>query len=170
MVPHRKISILNILSILTPSPPSQADAEEMCSILQQAFQLVYTEATMEHLNDSISAGERGGASLFTPPPLPASSPHRTAAAGGGTLEGGERTVELRRVIACVCATTFIWESLARMCCFFSEGFYHSQLVANLFLGRSFLTLLLLIFSVYIVQNEFIFWCFSGRWKCSGCWG
>ncbi len=30
---------------------TQADAEEVCSILQQAFQLVYTEATMEHLND-----------------------------------------------------------------------------------------------------------------------
>ena len=37
----------------------QADAEEVCTILQQAFQLVYTEATMEHLNESISAGERG---------------------------------------------------------------------------------------------------------------
>ena len=37
----------------------QADAEEMCHILQEAFQLVYTEATMEHFTDSISAGERG---------------------------------------------------------------------------------------------------------------
>ena len=35
------------------------DAEEICSILQQAFQLVYTEATVQHLNESISAGERG---------------------------------------------------------------------------------------------------------------
>lgn len=38
---------------------AQADAEEVCTILQQAFQLVYTEATMEHFNDSITAGERG---------------------------------------------------------------------------------------------------------------
>ena len=38
---------------------TQADAEEICSILQQAFQLVYTEATVEHLNESINAGERG---------------------------------------------------------------------------------------------------------------
>ena len=40
-----------------PSP--QADAEEVCSILQQAFQLVYTEATMQQLNESITAGEGG---------------------------------------------------------------------------------------------------------------
>jgi hypothetical protein len=39
--------------------PLQAEAEEVCTILQQAFQLVYTEATMEHLNESIMAGERG---------------------------------------------------------------------------------------------------------------
>ena len=42
-----------------PPPPPQLDAEEICSILQQAFQLVYTEATVQHLNESISAGERG---------------------------------------------------------------------------------------------------------------
>lgn len=31
----------------------------MCTILQQAFQLVYTEATMEHLTEAIDAGEKG---------------------------------------------------------------------------------------------------------------
>lgn len=50
-------SPIDVTLILNPTP--QADAEEVCSILQQAFQLVYTEATMEHLNESITAGERG---------------------------------------------------------------------------------------------------------------
>ena len=37
----------------------QADAEEVCTILKEVFQLVYTEATIRQLNESISAGERG---------------------------------------------------------------------------------------------------------------
>ena len=37
----------------------QGDAEEICTILQEVFQLVYTEATVQHLNESITAGERG---------------------------------------------------------------------------------------------------------------
>ena len=51
--------IHNIHPCTNPPSPSQVDAEEICSILQQAFQLVYTEATVQHLNESISAGERG---------------------------------------------------------------------------------------------------------------
>ena len=47
---------------------SQADAEEICTILQQAFQLVFTEATMEHLNSAISAGERESMFLAESPP------------------------------------------------------------------------------------------------------
>lgn len=50
-------SPIDVTLILNPTP--QADAEEVCTILQQAFQLVYTEATMEHLNESITAGEKG---------------------------------------------------------------------------------------------------------------
>ena len=38
---------------------TQADAEEVCTILQEVFQLVYTEATVQLLNDSINAGEKG---------------------------------------------------------------------------------------------------------------
>lgn len=53
----------------------QADAEEICTILQQAFQLVFTEATMEHLNNSISAGARESA--FLPAPVPYSQPPHT---------------------------------------------------------------------------------------------
>ena len=49
------------------NPPLQVDAEEICSILQQAFQLVYTEATVQHLNESISAGERGSVIAATTP-------------------------------------------------------------------------------------------------------
>ncbi|CAI7993782.1 Cerebral cavernous malformations protein 2 homolog [Geodia barretti] len=37
----------------------RADAEEVCGILREVFQLVYTEATIRQLNDSITAGERG---------------------------------------------------------------------------------------------------------------
>ena len=50
-------------SVLTATHPlylTQADAEEVCTILQEAFQLVYTEATVQQLNESISAGEKGG--------------------------------------------------------------------------------------------------------------
>ena len=38
---------------------SQSEAEEICSILDQIFQLVYTEATMAHLDNAIGAGEEG---------------------------------------------------------------------------------------------------------------
>ena len=62
---------LYLLSILLPLV-LQADAEEICTILQQAFQLVFTEATMEHLNNSISAGARE--SVFLPAPVPQSQP------------------------------------------------------------------------------------------------
>ena len=44
---------------------TQADAEEVCTILQQAFQLVYTEATVQHPNESITAGERGMTTMTT---------------------------------------------------------------------------------------------------------
>eukprot|EP00731_Ephydatia_muelleri_P035920 Em0179g10a len=35
----------------------QADATEVCTILQQAFHVVYTESTMRQLDQSINAGE-----------------------------------------------------------------------------------------------------------------
>ncbi len=48
---------------------TQGDAEEMCTILQEAFQLVYTEATMEHFSESINMGEKGRGSILVPAPL-----------------------------------------------------------------------------------------------------
>lgn len=36
--------------------PFQGDAEDIISILGQAFDIVYTEATMEHFNQSINLG------------------------------------------------------------------------------------------------------------------
>ena len=50
----------SVLTATHPFYPMQADAEEVCTILQEAFQLVYTEATVQQLNESISAGEKGG--------------------------------------------------------------------------------------------------------------
>ena len=45
-------------SVYDTSSP-QADAEEVCTILREVFQLVYTEATIQQLNESITAGEKG---------------------------------------------------------------------------------------------------------------
>lgn len=44
----------------------QADAEEICQIFQQVFELVYTEATMDHLNSSITLEEPGSNFHSTP--------------------------------------------------------------------------------------------------------
>lgn len=53
----------------------------MCTILHQAFQLVYTEATMEHLTESINAGEKGTrGSVLVPAPI---SPIRKQMMDGG---------------------------------------------------------------------------------------
>ena len=52
-----KIERLSELVYDTSSP--QADAEEVCTILREVFQLVYTEATIQQLNESITAGEKG---------------------------------------------------------------------------------------------------------------
>lgn len=41
----------------------------MCTILQEAFQLVYTEATMEHFSESIAQGERGRDSTLVSAPI-----------------------------------------------------------------------------------------------------
>ena len=44
---------------------TQADADEVCTILREAFQLVYTEATLQQLNESITAGERASIAMAT---------------------------------------------------------------------------------------------------------
>ena len=52
-------------------PFFQAEAEEICNIVQQAFELIYTEATMDHYNDSISFSTQPPSVMATPlPPDP----------------------------------------------------------------------------------------------------
>eukprot|EP00800_Vazella_pourtalesii_P017714 TRINITY_DN5516_c1_g1_i1.p1 TRINITY_DN5516_c1_g1~~TRINITY_DN5516_c1_g1_i1.p1 ORF type:complete len:342 (-),score=86.79 TRINITY_DN5516_c1_g1_i1:177-1202(-) len=43
-------------SLIVMSCTKMSEAEEICTILEQIFQLVYTEATMAHLDDAIDAG------------------------------------------------------------------------------------------------------------------
>lgn len=68
----------------------QADAKEVCNILQQAFHVVYTESTMKQLDQSINAGE---SSAVSEQPTGSVRNYSSPPTGGKTSNG---TAEISR--------------------------------------------------------------------------